>query len=720
MINKDVIIDILKTLDRDKVVDFFKDPLRLGIAAAGLIVFVVLGASLFSSNEAVSEMATFPVKSGALRISVTESGSIEAREKIVLKNEVEGQTSIIYLIPEGTQVKKGDLLVELDASNLLDQKIDQEIHVQNAEASFISARENLEVVKNQAQSDVDKAQLDYDFAVQDLEKYLEGEYPNQLKDAENKITISKEEVERAKEKVQWSRKLYQEKYISQTELQADELSEKRAVLDLELAGNDLDLLKNYTHKRKLAQLESDVSQNKMALERTTRKAKADIVQAESNLKAKEAEYKRQQDKLVKIETQIQKAKIYAPADGQVIYATSSSRGGRPWDRDEPLDEGQQVRERQDLIHLPTSTGFNAEIGVHEASLDKVRVGLPAKITVDAVPGVTFSGRVATISPLPDAQSSFMNPDLKIYNTTVELENGEDMNLLRAGMNCTVEIVVEQYKETLYVPVQAIIRVGGQPTAYVIDGDKLEPRDVEIGLDNDSMIRIVSGLKVGEIVSLAPPLTQGAVEVAEYEEGLEIPEAPAGMDRGPGQAAELPDAGQQGGGSPGSGQPGRGLPGGDQQAAGFPGGRQGGSQQGSGFPGGGQPRGNPMEIFDRDKDGKLSKEEFPMPDRFSDIDKDGDGYITESEFSAAWQQRVGQQGGGFPGGGQPRGNPMDMFDRDKDGKVSKEEFPMPDRFSDIDRDGDGYITESEFSAGRPQGDGQQGGGPPSGFSGGGQL
>jgi HlyD family secretion protein len=660
MLNKDVIIDTMKTLDKDKVIDFFKDPLRLGIAVVGLIVLVILSASIFSSNEALSGIPTYRVQKGPLRISVTESGSIEAREKIILKSEVEGTTSIIFLVDEGTRVKKGDLLVELDASNLLDQKIDQEIHVQNAEASFISARENLEVVKNQAQSDVDKAQLDYDFAVQDLKKYLEGDYPNELKGAENKITISKEEVERAREKLQWSRKLYEENYISQTELQADELSEKRTVLDLELAENELDLLKNYTRKRKLAQLESDVKQNKMALERVTRKAKADTVQAESNLKAKEAEYKRQQDKLEKIEAQIQKAKIHAPADGQVIYATSSSRGGRPWDMDEPLDEGQQVRERQDLIHLPTSTGYNAEIGVHEASLNKVRVGLPAKITVDALPGAIFSGHVATISPLPDAQSSFMNPDLKIYNTTIELDNGDATSLLRAGMNCTVEIVVEQHKETTYIPVQAVIRVGGQPTVYVIDGDELEPRDVEIGFDNDSMIRIVSGLKVGEVVSLAPPLTQGAVEVAEYEEDLEIPEAPVDTNRGPSQAAELPGSGQQGGGFLSSGQQGRGFPGGDQQAAGFPGGRQGGSQQRSGFPGGGQPLGNPVDMFDKDKDGKVSKDEFPMPDMFSGIDIDGDGYITESEFSAAWQRRGGQQGGGFPGGGQQGGEPPSSF------------------------------------------------------------
>jgi hypothetical protein len=90
------------------------------------------------------------------------------------------------------------------------------------------------------------------------------------------------------------------------------------------------------------------------------------------------------------------------------------------------------------------------------------------------------------------------------------------------------------------------------------------------------------------------------------------------------------------------------------------GSSGSGQQGRRFPAGGQPFGNPIERLDKDKDGKVSKEEFPMPDRFSDMDKDGDGYITESEFSSAWQQRSGQQGGEFPGGSRQGGGPPSGF------------------------------------------------------------
>jgi HlyD family secretion protein len=225
------------------------------IVAIGLVVIwlrVVRG-----SENPTSNMATFVANRGPLTISVLESGTIKAREQIIIKNEVEGRTSIITLIPEGTRVKKGDLLVELDASSLEDNKIDQEIRVQNAEASYINAQENLAVVKNQAESDIDVAKLTLEFAREDLNQYKEGEYPNELAAAQNKITLAQEELTRAQETLEWSQKLYEEKYIAQTELEGDRLAKKRREVDLELAKNDLDLLQNFTYHRQIAQLEGE-------------------------------------------------------------------------------------------------------------------------------------------------------------------------------------------------------------------------------------------------------------------------------------------------------------------------------------------------------------------------------------------------------------------------------------------------------------------------------
>ena len=110
-----------------------------------------------------------------------------------------------------------------------------------------------------------------------------------------------------------------------------------------------------------------------------------------------------------------------------------------------------------------------------------------------------------------------------------------------------------------------------------------------------------------------------------------------------------------------------------------------AQQGQG---GGPPKGDFIQHFDKDGDGKVSKQEFPGPDaHFSRLDQNGDGYVDESEKPT----------------GPPKGNLIQDFDKDGDGKLSKEEFPGPDdHFDRFDKNSDGYLDESETPKGPPPG------------------
>lgn len=472
------------------------------VVAAGVIALGVIGAvvSAMSGSDDLDHSPVFAVEQGPLTISVTESGTITAREQVVVKSQVEGRPTIIYLIKEGVRVEKGDLLVQLDSSGLESDLLDQEIKVQNAEAALIQAEEALAVAKNQALADVAQAELDFQFAKQDLVKYLEGEYPMALMEANANISLADEEMKQAAQTLTWSQQLYEKDYLSANELEKDRLAHKRAELEYKLALEELKLLEQYTKKREIDQLESDQKQAEMALERTIRSAKADVVKAESDLRAKQLEFNRQSDKFAKIKDQIAKCRITAPTSGMVVYATTG-RGG--WRNQEPLQEGQEVRERAELIKLPTASAMAAEIKIHESSLDKVAVGQPVRVTIDALPGRTFRGRVSRIAPLPDAQSVWMNPDLKVYETVVELEGMLDD--VRTGMTCRAEIVVDHYPEAVYVPVQAVVRIGQQPTVYVRDQGRLVARPIELGLNNNRMVRVLSGLEPGELVTLTPPL-----------------------------------------------------------------------------------------------------------------------------------------------------------------------------------------------------------------------
>ena len=498
-------------------------PVRIGLAAVCVVLLAaVVYAIWFGGNDSGKQLATAAVKRGPLVISVDQNGTVQNRERAVIKSEVEGTTTILALIAEGKHVEKGELLVQLDSSRLIDAEKQQQIVLLNSETAFIRARENVAVTQSQTDSDVAKADLAQKFADQDLKKYEEGEYPRELQKAEAEINIAKEELQRANDKLDWSKRLAGEGYVTRTELQGDELAAKRAQINLDLANSAMELLKSYTYQRNLDQLESDVKQADEALKRTTRKGKADMIQADAELKAKQSEYERQKDKLATTNDQIAKCHITSPVDGMVVYATTgqmSHRGNVP-----PLEEGQQVRERQELIYVPTDAAMMAEVKIPEASLRKVRVGMPVRVTVDAVPGQVFWGHVAKIGILPDAQAIFMNPDLKVYSTQINL-NG-DAGGLRPGMGCLAEIIVEQYEYALYVPVQSVVRVGDKTVTYVQMPSGPEQREVKVGLDNNQVIRVIEGVKEGELVLLAPPLAPSAVAEESKQGTGRLVEVPA--------------------------------------------------------------------------------------------------------------------------------------------------------------------------------------------------
>ena len=500
------------------------------VAISSLIAILTIGKLDRSSSTLTG--ATYTVERGRLAISLTESGTIKSRDQHIVKSQVEGRTSIIYVIDEGAVVEKGDLLVELDSSTLQDRLVDQQIQVENTDADYVSSSENLEVVKIQSQSNIARAELDDQFAQEDKIKYINGEWPKILMESETELTLAKEDLKRATDEFEWSKKLYEEQYLSETEFRADELALKRSELQVALANEKLDLLNEYTHPRRLTELDSDINQKQLALQRVQRESSSDLVQAQARLRARGAELNRQKSKLSKIEDQISKTKMFAPADGMVVYATSSEFS---WRGDtQPLDEGQEVRERQELIHLPTADSMMVVIRVHESALGKVKIGQSVQIIIDALPGRSFSGKVTKIAPLPDAASVFMNPDLKVYDTQIMIDGV--FPKIRTGMSCKATILIEDHADALSVPLQAVVGHAGETVVYVKSGSSAEPHTVVTGLDNTSMVHIVSGIEAGDVVLLTPPLGGDPFSKSSAQANKKAPKAPAG-DKPSGQPGD---------------------------------------------------------------------------------------------------------------------------------------------------------------------------------------
>ena len=457
----------------------------------------------------------YTVSKSALSITVTENGSIASSQSVLIESKVRGTKNVIWVIEEGKKVKKDDLLVELDSQSLVEYKEEYEDYVSNAELAEIQAQQDLEINKKQGEADLKDAQMNLDFAKQDYQKYMKGQYIQDLRTYNANITLAKAQLETASNRLSWSKKLNKEGYVTDTELQADELTVQREKIKLESAQGSLRLYQDFTHKKSEAQMKRLIEKRDFELEKTTHKIGSTLYAYKARLTSREVDLKRKREKLKYYKEQIGLCRITAPQDGLVVYNSSMQNNSGKRSNGEPLAAGVSVKEREDLIHLPKSNRMLAVIRIPETSLNKVKKGQMVELTVDALNGKQLTGKIKQIDPMPNPHSIWMNPDLKEYNSEIIIN--EEVKGLRPGMSCKVDIKIKDYDDAISIPVQCVVKENEKSIVYVMTQHGPESREVKTGLDNDIMVRIIKGLEVGEKILTSPPLNEtGKPETAKLD------------------------------------------------------------------------------------------------------------------------------------------------------------------------------------------------------------
>jgi HlyD family secretion protein len=443
-------------------------------------------------------MAT--VTRGAMHITVTEGGALASAKPVKIVNEMEGRATILWLVKEGSRVEKDDVVVKLDSADVRDKINDFEVKVEQEDAAWQQAKEKHAIQLDQNSSDISIAKLEAEFAKVDYDKYMNGDYPQKKKKAESELTISEEELKRAADRVTWSRRLEEKKFITRTELEADELAAKKAQIGVELARNALEVLDKFEFAKESTKLLADKEEKAKELDRVKRKADSEAAKTQSDMNSRKRTFDLATDRLQRVRSQLEKSTIKAPASGIVVYAREDR--GR-MGSSEPVGEGKQLREREEILNIPDTRRMIVQLDIHESLVKKVREGQRASIRLDALPGKELSGRVRSVSSVPSTSNQWMNPDLKVYPTEIELDDVLEDDL-KPGMNAQAEILVADLTDVLSVPMQAIHQSGGKAYAYVDRGGKPEVSQVELGLNNDRAVVVKNGLKEGDQVYLSLP------------------------------------------------------------------------------------------------------------------------------------------------------------------------------------------------------------------------
>jgi multidrug resistance efflux pump len=173
-------MNIPATLQRG--IDRFRQasrPTQAGIAAAGVLGVFVLFTLLGSHADNSFSGPTFAARQGQLDIVVREGGNIEALQSQQIRSAIRGGSGvkILSIVEEGYRVTAedvtaGTILVELDSSQLNEQKLNQQIAYETADATFIERKAQLEIRINQNVANLNAASQRMRFARLDLEKFL--------------------------------------------------------------------------------------------------------------------------------------------------------------------------------------------------------------------------------------------------------------------------------------------------------------------------------------------------------------------------------------------------------------------------------------------------------------------------------------------------------------------------------------------------------------------
>jgi len=528
----------------------------LWIAVGGAALAVLVGLSVWAVGSGSS--ATGPGSGETTRaardrfiVTIVESGEVDAKESKDIKCEIEGTTTILWIIEEGTMVQEGQKLVEFDPTDVQDRLTNRLSVWRSAKAAYEQAEQQYAIQQSTNESLLSQAALKVKFAALDLKKYLGatvadrlvsegeaadfgamaedadlgGEALQSKRDLESAIDLANEELSRAASTVEWTRKLEQKGYVTGSELEADELAHHRTEVALDQAKTALELFLAYEFPKMAEQAYTDWLEAEREYARVQARAASELESAQSNRDAKKDAFEQEDRLLTKAREQVEKAVILAPQPGMVVYYT----GG---DRRETIaiEAGTTVRYQQTLIKLPNLAEMVVQVKLHESVVKQVADGAPAYTTIDAYPDKRLKGRVTKMAVMPDRTAWWMPAGSKSYVTQITLD--EAPKGLKPGMSAQVEVLVDDRPDVLQVPVSSIYVDKGYQVAYVKAARGPEVRRVDLGLSNDRNVEILSGLEAGETVYLYKPT--GAPELS----------VPAKKEEAPGLAV-TPEASQRG-------------------------------------------------------------------------------------------------------------------------------------------------------------------------------
>lgn len=425
---------------------------------------------------------THTVKRDKLLVTIVERGALESAENSEIVCRVKAKSAsgvastIKWVIDDGSEVKKGQLLIELDDSSQHDQYKTQKIEVDKAKSEWVKAEQDFEITRSQSFSDIETAKITRTLREIELKKYLGhaigdkvlkleetgnvgnflfqfgesaqdqdligGDYKQNFNDIDGRIENARSEREQWLDRATWSRRMVKKGYVSRSQAESDEAKLASAEIALRKVQGEMKILRDFTLQKDVMKLWSDVKEADRALDRVKSQAESNKEKALAEKQAKKSVYLQQESKLTEIEDEIHKCRAYSPQDGLVVYFVPDQGRFGSGGQQMIVAQGENVKEGQKLLRIPNLGKMQVNVRVHEAMVSRLR---PETLRPTGYSDALSAGLLLSPAPLLQGNLLPMTELLSIFATQSAMSDARtnfrdrDFELTFAGQPASIRV-----------------------------------------------------------------------------------------------------------------------------------------------------------------------------------------------------------------------------------------------------------------------------------------
>lgn len=489
--------------------------LLVGLSVVGVVIaagVVAVAVKPWQSNDQPASSAEL-VSAQRLSFEITTNamGELEASEQIEIRSQLDTASTIVEIVPEGTIVERGDVLVKLN-TNALQTQIDEEmLRVEAAQADVDAADSALQIQISENDSRLRAAEMRVDLAQLALMQWQEGDVTKRRQDLQLAIEQAERQLRRLRDRFERSEELLKEGFVSQNERDLDEIAFIDAQARLSTARLEQQVYETYQHPRDHKSRINELEEAEDSLERTIKQNEINLASRVSALSTRQRTLELRTERLNKLLEQMELTTITAPSAGLVVYSTSMQN--QRWNNNEgPWQIGSNIRSNDLIMVLPDTEVMVAAVRVHESLAGRIRRGQDAMVRVDAAGGRTFAGIVQSIGVLAET-GGWRDPNRREYTVRIALQGGDGQGVLKPSMRAEAIITLAEVADAIAVPVQAVFIDGSVRYVYTPTARGYTKTPVGMGRRSDTLAEITAGLSEGDRVLVREPRPNEINEVA---------------------------------------------------------------------------------------------------------------------------------------------------------------------------------------------------------------